>query len=91
MNKKEDKFMIKDDLIEAVNVDREVETKTPSTSTTTRASKIKKATGQMSTSQARSRNDPLYKRMIYYRELYYKYRDLVHRKYRPGIKARARR
>ena len=82
--------MKKDNLSE-VEYDREVETKTPTTSTTTRVSKIKKATGQMSTSQARSRNDPLYKRMIYYRELYYKYRDLVHRKYRPGIKARARR
>ena len=82
--------MSKDNLSE-VEYDREVETKTPTTSTTTRTSKIKKATGQMSTSQARSRNDPLYKRMIYYRELYYKYRDLVHRKYRPGIKARARR
>ena len=83
--------MMKDDLQEIVDTEREVETKTPSTSVATRQSKINKATGQMSTSQARSRNDPLYKRMIYYRELYYKYRDLVHRKYRPGIKARARR
>jgi hypothetical protein len=78
-------------IINEVDYDREVETKTPTKSTTTRHTKIRKATGQMSTAQARDRNDPLYKRMIRYREMYYKYRDLVHRKYRPGIKARARR
>ncbi len=78
-------------IINEVEYDREVETKTPTNSTTTRQTKIMKATGQMSTAQARERNDPLYKRMIRYREMYYKYRDLVHRKYRPGIKARARR
>ena len=81
----------RDELLEALDFDREVETKTPTKYTTTRQTKIRKATGQMSTAQARERNDPLYKRMIRYREMYYKYRDLVHRKYRPGIKARARR
>jgi len=78
-------------LLEALDFDREVETKTPSVHTTDRQTKIQKSTSQMSTAQARSRNDPLYKRMIRYRELYYKYRELVHRKYGHGVKARARR
>jgi hypothetical protein len=83
--------MFKDELSEIVDYDREVEPKTPSNSLTTRNTKIRKSTSQMSTSQARSINDPLYKKMIYYRELYYKYRDLIHRKYGHGVSARARR
>ena len=82
--------MKKDDLLE-VEYDREVETKAPTKSVTNRKSKIMKSTSQMSTAQGRERNDPLYKKMIYYRELYYRYRALLHRKYRPGVKARARR
>ena len=57
----------------------------------TRQTKIKKATGQMASAQARKRNDPLYKRMIHYRELYYKYRQMVHRKYSPRVRSAARR
>jgi hypothetical protein len=54
-------------------------------------SKIRKSTSQMSTAKGREVNDPLYKKMVYYRELYHRYRDLLHRKYRPGVQARARR
>ena len=74
-----------------VDYDREVETKGTSNALVTRQSKIRKSTSQMSTAQARERNDPLYKRMIYYRELYYRYRDLVHRKYGHSVSARAKR
>lgn len=56
-----------------------------------RNTKIKKATGQMASAAARRRNDPLYKRMIHYRELYYKYRDAVHKKYSPRVRSAARR
>ncbi len=57
----------------------------------TRGTKIKRATGQMSTSAARKKNDPLYKRMIYFRDQYYKYRDKIHKKYAPRVRSRARR
>lgn len=56
-----------------------------------RNTKIKRATGQMASAQARKRNDPLYKRMIHYRELYYKYREALHRKYAPRVRSAARR
>ena len=56
-----------------------------------RQTKIKRATGQMASAQARKRNDPLYKRMIHFRELYYKYRAAVHKKYSPRVRSRARR
>lgn len=65
--------------------------KRTSRSRTTRKTKIKRATGQMASAQARKRNDPLYKRMIHYRELYYKYRAAVHKKYSPRVRSRARR
>lgn len=84
-------FDLRDELQEALENDRELDSKTPSTSTMTRATKIRKSQSVLSTAAARRRNDPLYKKMIYYRELYYKYRALVHRKYGPGTKAQARR
>ncbi len=83
--------MIRDYINEAFADEREVDSKLPTTSTTQRASKIKKSVSQMATGQARKRNDPLYKRMIHYRELYHRYRALVHQKYNKGVDARARR
>jgi hypothetical protein len=56
-----------------------------------RNTKIKRATGQMASAQARHRNDPLYKRMIHYRELYYKFREALHKKYGPRVRSAARR
>ena len=65
--------------------------KKTSRTTITRQTKIKRATGQLASAAARKRNDPLYKRMIYYRNLYYKYREMVHKKYAPRVRSKARR
>lgn len=65
--------------------------KRTSRTTVSRKTKIKRATGQMASAQARKRNDPIYKRMIHYRELYYKYRAAIHRKYSPRVRSKARR
>lgn len=67
------------------------EAKKTTISKSTRSSKIKRATGQLASVEARRRNDPLYKKMIYYRDLYKKYRDKVHQKYSPRVRSRARR
>ena len=56
-----------------------------------RQTKIKKATGQLASVEARKKKDPLYARMVKYRELYYKYRKMIHRKYSPRVRSRARR
>jgi hypothetical protein len=67
------------------------EAKRTSRTTTTRNTKIKRATGQLASIAARKRNDPIYQRMVKYRELYYKYRKMIHRKYGPRVRSRARR
>lgn len=67
------------------------EAKRTSITRTTRQTKIKRATGQLATVAARKRNDPLYKRMIKHRDLYYKFRDQLRRKYAPRVRSRARR
>lgn len=67
------------------------EAKRTSRTTVTRATKIKRATGQLASIEARRRNDPIYKRMIYYKDLYFKYRAMIHKKYSPRVKTRARR
>lgn len=60
-------------------------------STISRDTKIKRATGQLGTAMARKKNDPLYKRMVYFREQYYKYREMIRKKYSPRVRSKARR
>lgn len=67
------------------------EAKRTSRSTISRQTKIKRATGQLASIAARKRNDPIYKRMVKYRDLYYKYRKMLHQKYGPRVRSRARR
>jgi hypothetical protein len=65
--------------------------KRTSRTTVTRQTKIARATGQLGTSLARQKNDPLYKRMVYFRERYYKYREMIRKKYSPRVRSKARR
>ena len=65
--------------------------KRTSRSTVTRQTKINKATGLLSSVEARKKNDPMYKRMIFYRDQYFKYRDQIHKKYSPRVRSKARR
>ncbi len=57
----------------------------------TRATKIKRAIGQLASKEAKERGDSLYDKMIKYRKLYFKYRDMIHKKYGPKVRSRARR
>jgi len=77
-----------DELTEQVLVD---EAKRTSRTTVSRQTKIKKATGQLASAMARKRKDPLYQRMKKYRELYYKYRSMIHKKYGARVRSKARR
>jgi len=66
------------------------ETKRTSRSRVTRQTKIKRATSQLASIEARKRNDSIYKQMIKYRKLYYKYREMIHKKYSSRVRSRAR-
>jgi len=67
------------------------EIKTTNTTTIDKSTKIKRAVGQLSSIEARKRNDPLYNRMIKYRDLYFKYRDELHKRYGPRVVNKAKR
>jgi hypothetical protein len=67
------------------------ESKKTTMSRDTRQAKINRATGQLASVEARKKNDPAYRNMIKYREMYFKYRDQVHKKYSPRVRSRARR
>jgi hypothetical protein len=56
-----------------------------------RDTKIKRAAGVLGTSMARHKNDPIYKRMVYFRDQYYKYREMIRKKYNPRVRSQARR
>lgn len=78
-----------DELLDEV-LDLLDEAKTPSRTVITRTTKIRRATGQLASIEARKRNDPLYQRMKKYRDLYFKYKQLVHNKYGPRVRSKAR-
>lgn len=67
------------------------EAKRMSRSKHSRQRKIKQATSSMATVMARKKGDSAYKRMIYYREQYYKYREIIRKKYSPRTRSKARR
>ena len=67
------------------------EAKRTSRTVISRKTKIKRARGQLATVAARKKNDPIYKQMVKYRALYFKYRDMLHKKYSPRVRTKARR
>lgn len=67
------------------------EIKTQSKTTISPQTKMKRAAGQMASIEARKRNDPLYQRMEKYKDMYFKYRAMVHKKYGPRVRSKARR
>jgi len=67
------------------------EIKTQSKTTISPQTKMKRASGQMASIEARKRNDPLYQRMQKYKDMYFKYRAMVHKKYGPRVRSKARR
>jgi hypothetical protein len=72
-------------------LDKLEEGKKASRTVITRQTKIKRATGQLASKEAKEKGDPLYDKMIKYRELYFKYRDMIHTKYGPRVRSKARR
>ena len=78
-------------LIQEKNKELTEAPKRTSRTTVSRQTKIKRATGQLASAAARKRNDPLYKRMTHYRDLYFKYRTMIHKKYGPRVRSKARR
>ena len=59
--------------------------------TISRKTKIKRAQGQLSTSMARKKGDPLYKMMKKYCDMCKSYRTKVHKKYAGRTRSQARR
>jgi len=67
------------------------EGKRTSVTRTTRKTKIKRATSQLASVEARKKNDSLYKQMKRYCDLCKKFRERVHKKYASRVRSRARR
>ncbi len=76
-----DTDLLTDMILDELNEGDQVH-KRPTRSTDSRNTKIKRAAGQMATYEGRRKHDILYQKMIKYRDLYYKYRDLLKKKYR---------
>jgi hypothetical protein len=67
------------------------EGKKTSISRITRNTKIKRATSQLASVEARKKNDPLYQKMKFHGEKYRYYRNKIKQKYSSRVRSRARR
>jgi len=67
------------------------ERKRTTVSRSTRAAKIKRATGSLASAAAKKKNDPAYKKMVFHKKMWKKYKDMVMRKYAPRVRSQARR
>jgi hypothetical protein len=72
-------------------LDHIFEAKRTSMTRITRQTKIRKATGQLSSIMARKKHDPLYKLMMFHRDKYLKYREQVYKKYASRVRSKAMR
>jgi len=55
----------------------------------TRQTKIDRAIGSLATRLAKAHDDPMYKKMIKFREKYFSYRTKIKTKYSPRVRTRA--
>lgn len=55
----------------------------------TRQTKIDRAIGALATKYAKEVNDPMYKKMIRFREKFFRFRDKIRHKYGPRVRSRA--
>ena len=67
------------------------EAKRTTVTKSTRQAKIKRATGSLASAAAKKKNDPLYKRMVFHKKMWKKYKDMVMKKYAPRVRSQARR
>ena len=67
------------------------EAKRSSITRTTRNTKIKRATSQLASIEARKRGDSQYKQMKKFCDLCKKYRETIHKKYASRVRSKARR
>lgn len=66
-------------------------TKRRSISAISRQAKIQRATGSIATSIARSKNDPIYKKMLFHKHKWQEYKKQLMKKYSNIAKPKARR
>ncbi|OQB41033.1 MAG: hypothetical protein BWY04_01063 [candidate division CPR1 bacterium ADurb.Bin160] len=55
----------------------------------TRQAKIKRAIGSLSSQEAKKNKDPLYKKMIFHRDMYKKLKLQIRKKYQSRVRSRA--
>ncbi len=55
----------------------------------TRQTKIDRAIGALSTKFAKETNDPMYGKLVKFRDKFYKYRERIRAKYGPRVRSRA--
>ena len=78
-----------DEMIDSLNEAQQMKAKRTTITKVTRQTKIDRAIGALATKFAKEANDPLYKKLVKFREKFFKYRKMIRTKYAPRVRSRA--
>ena len=80
-----------DEIVDATidMLDEQYKAKRTTITKVTRQTKIDRAIGALSTKYAKEMNDPMYRKLVKFRDRYFKYRDRIRSKYGPRVRSRA--
>jgi len=70
-------------------LDEQYKAKRTTITKVTRQTKIDRAIGALATKFAKEMNDPMYRKLVKFRDRYFKYRDQIRAKYGPRVRSRA--
>lgn len=70
-------------------LDEQYKAKRTTITKVTRQTKIDRAIGALATKFAKEMNDPMYRKLVKFRDRYFKYRERIRSKYGPRVRSRA--
>lgn len=78
-----------DDVLDMLDEQQKMKAKRTTITKVTRQTKIDRAIGALATKYAKEMNDPMYRKLVKFRDRFYKFRDRIRSKYGPRVRSRA--
>ena len=85
----EDYDKVVDDMLDFLDEATAKKSKRTTITKVTRQTKIDRAIGSLATKFAKETNDPMYRKLVKFRDRYFKYRERIRAKYGPRVRSRA--
>jgi len=78
-----------DQVLDSMQEAKKMNAKRTTMTKITRQTKIERTIGSLATQFAKKSDDSLYKKMTKYRDKFYKFREMIRKKYGPRVRSRA--